>query len=79
MSDEHVGRLDVAMNDADLVRGAQRFEHGDRDVHGLQHVKTAFPPQQGGERIAIEMLHDIEGHATVGGARVSHVDDVGVL
>jgi hypothetical protein len=39
---EHVGRLYVTMNDPDIVRGAQRFEHAGRDVHGLEHVQTAL-------------------------------------
>ncbi|MCZ7679675.1 MAG: hypothetical protein M5U28_13310 [Sandaracinaceae bacterium] len=75
--EEDVGRLEVAVDDARLVRGRERRQelHGDgrgarrREAAALQHRE---------ERLALEQLHDQEGRLARRLHEVGHLHDVRV-
>lgn len=61
---QHVGRLDVAVDDADGVRGAQGTEDGDADAGGLRGLHRAALEDlvQG---LAAHQLHDDPGQSVL--------------
>ncbi len=76
--DQHIGRLDVAVNDSLLVRV----------LDGVAKVGEQLQALAGGELVliaklgdghALDQLHHEVGAAGVGGARVKNLGDVGVI
>ncbi len=61
VGDQHVGRLHVAVQDALAVRGAQHVEHGEPDLGGAARLQQAVLPDDLGERLALDELHDDPG------------------
>ena len=75
---EHVGRLDVAVNDAGLVRVTQPIQHLDDDrdlLRDRQRRALAQPPQQ---VLPLEQLHHDVGRAVGVIAEIEDRDDAGV-
>ncbi|PCC67600.1 hypothetical protein NAEX_00607 [Nannocystis exedens] len=75
---EAVGRLDVAVDDAVLVRGREGAGDLLADVDDPLPGERPLARDGGGEVLAFEPLHDEEGGAAVGLAEVGDLDDVGV-
>ena len=72
--DEHVVGLEIAMDDADRVRGRERREHFARDLDEATERQRSRT-QRVGERTALDELHD-DVRPPVGQHRhVDHVDD----
>ena len=63
-SDEDVGRLQIAVNDAALMQRGQRTQHSESDRQRLGHAQRAAA-QLFGERLALEQLHCNEQLALV--------------
>jgi hypothetical protein len=76
---DHVRRLDVAVNDADLVRGREPVEDRRGDFERGRRGKAAHTPHALRQGLAFEPLHDEERHAARGRARVRDGHDVRVL
>ena len=66
------------MHDADLVGRAQPVEHRRSDVDGARDAERVLALEQVSQRLARDVLHHVERHPGVAGARVGDVDDVGV-
>ena len=73
--DEHVLRLDVAVHDAAVVRGAERAGDLDRVGDRLVDREPAHAADALLERLALDVLEDDVGTAVLL-ARVDHADDV---
>jgi hypothetical protein len=85
MDQEHVGALEVAVDDACLVRGEEPFAELTHEREHLVRGERPGAAQQGGEGLALEQLHRQEAdplRAAGAGAQVeAHVEeaaDVGV-
>src|SRR5207247_9580472 len=61
--DEDVLRLQIAMNDALLVRGLQAFADLPEDVHRPRQGQPAFAAHHRREVLAVDVLHGQELHA----------------
>ena len=76
--EHHVGRGDVAVHDAARMRGGQRGGDLGADPHGGRPGQPPYPGQHGGERLAVDQLHDhVRDGLTVDGGRLAVVVDVG--
>ena len=73
-----VVRLDVAVDDAQLVRPPERLRHLQRDAQRARHVQVALGNLLV-ERDAVQELHREVDQAVVGLAEVRDVDDVLVV
>ena len=77
---EQVGRLDVAVDDALAVRGAEDVE---RLIGHREHVgraqRTARADEPTLQRLALEQLHHEEHRSVVGLVVVEHADRAGVI
>ena len=62
--EEHVRRLEVAVDDAARVQRGQRGQHAEADRHRLGDAQRPAP-QALGERLALEQLHGDEQLAAV--------------
>ena len=76
--DEHVARLDVAMQDAALVRRRQRVTQLEADVHRVGHADRATHGQDPFQRAAFQELHHEVWRAVFGLARVEPLNDARV-
>ena len=61
LRDEDVGRLDVAMDDAVLVRGVERVGDLDAEVEDLVGLERPADDEPVLQRFAFHQLHDDEG------------------
>ena len=59
--EHHVGRLEVAMDDAALVRGGEAGADLPGDLEAALLGEAADAPQQRGEVLAVHVLHRQEG------------------
>ena len=75
---QDVLRLDVAVNDAALVREAQRPRHRLRDLECLLHRKLLLPIQLVAQGLALDVGHDVV-QERVGHAGIVERQDVGML
>ncbi len=57
-ADQHVARLDVAMDDAAGMGGGQRTSDGGGDAGGLARWERAVAPKDRREVLAVDVLHD---------------------
>ena len=71
---EDVAGLDVAMDEASVVRGADGARRLGDEARGSPRRERAAPPDDGGEVLALDQLHDDERPDRVG-AEVVHRDD----
>jgi hypothetical protein len=77
---EHVGRLQVAMDDPDAVAGAQRRADAQPNVGDLVDRQRPFGQGQHRGQIApAQMLHHQEWRAVVGETIVEHLDDIALI
>ena len=76
--DQHVLRLDVAVDQEARVRGLERPPDLDRVGHRLRHRQAAEPPDALLQRLALDVLEDDVGRALVL-AGVDHRHDVRVV
>jgi hypothetical protein len=76
---EHVGRLEVAVDDAPGVGDLERGSDGDGDLDRRGGGEVPDPLEAVFERLPREPLHDQEGVAALRLADVVDVDDVPVL
>ncbi len=76
--DQHVGRLDVAVDQPGRVRGVQRRRHRRDDRRGPGGRQRALPLQKIPDAAAGHVAHRDEQHP-VGLARLVHRDDVRVV
>jgi hypothetical protein len=76
--DQDVAGLDVAMDDARRMRRSQGQGDVTRDAGGHGDLELAALGKQALQRLAVDPLHDDEGHA-VGDVEVAHAHDVGVV
>ena len=76
--DQHVLRLDVAVDDVARVRGAERARDLDRVGHRLGDREPSVAPDPLLQRLALDVLeHDVRPAAVVL-AGIDHPDDVGM-
>ncbi len=73
--EHHVGRLDVAVDDARLVRELQRVEQLAHDAHRLLKLEALVGVEEVLELLALDELHDDVGDVALL-AEVVHLDDV---
>ena len=73
-ADEHVGGLDVAVQDAALVGVAQRVGEGGHQLAGLPGVEGAVLGEAGGEVAAPDELHGEPGPAVIDAVVVDRGD-----
>jgi hypothetical protein len=74
--DQHVGGLEVAVDDAGLVRGVEPFAGGDEDLE--DRAQRSFGRRQPlAQGLALDVLHRQE-HLAVVDPDVEHRDDVGM-
>jgi trans-2,3-dihydro-3-hydroxyanthranilate isomerase len=78
LGDEHVRRLEVAVDDPLLVRVLHRRADLEEQPHALAHAQAALVGVRG-ERDAVHALHHEVRFAGLGGARVVDARDVRVL
>ena len=76
--DQDVGRLEVAVDDALLVRVLDGAADADEQLEPAAEIE-AVPVAVLGDRLARHELHDEVGAALVGGAGVEHPGDVGMV
>ncbi len=77
-SDQHVGRLDVAVDHPLLMRVLDRLADRDEQLQPLARVEPGLVAILG-DRDAIDELHDEVGSAAVGGTRIEDPGDVGMV
>ena len=75
---EHVLRLEVAVDDALVVGGGERARDLRGDPDRAHRRERRAEPDRRAERLARHELHHRVGHAVGRGAEVGDVDDVGV-
>ncbi len=75
--DHHVGRLQIAVQDAALVGSGQPGTQLPRNLDRLLQRRSPEPAQDGAQVLAVDVLHRQEELA-VGLADVVHATDVGV-
>ena len=78
IGEQNVFRLDVAVDDAALVRVGERVGHFAQDVHRVADRQRATSRQQIAERFTVHKGHDVEQHRT-GSAGIEQRQDVRVL
>ena len=76
--DQHVGRLDVAVDDALLVGVLNRLADRDEQLQPLPRGELALITESG-DRHALDQLHHEEGSAGFGRSRVQDLGDVGMI
>jgi hypothetical protein len=78
LDDEDVLRLQIAVDDALGVRGAERAADQPHQRQGLEQADRAEPPEPAVQRLTVEPLHD-DVRADLGlMAEVEHLDDAGI-
>ena len=75
--DEDVARLDVAVDDAGAMSGAERLQHVVDDADGVVDGQRPLRRQAIRQRASVHQLHD-EVEVAIGVAGVEHRDGVGV-
>ncbi len=75
---QHVVRLDVAMDHVLPMRIGQRVEHLLEDPHRVPHRQLALAGQLGAERLALDERHDVVEEVALGPGGEQR-DDVRVL
>ena len=78
ISEEDVVALEIAVDDAGLMRGTERRCDLPRDPQGAAQRKTAHPIDLGGQQRAFEKLEHDVGHTLTREAHVRRFDDVGM-
>src|SRR5262249_41901755 len=78
-NEDDVIRLEIAVDDALLVRGRERTRDAACDLRGLVRRQSAARRDAIRERFAFEELHDKEGAAIYGMPEVEDFDDAGML
>ena len=76
LSEEHVGRLEIAMHDTGVVRRVQRLGHLHHDPRRVLQTQPDLAREQRLQILAAEQLHDDVGAAVLD-AVVVHLRDVG--
>ena len=76
--EHHVRRLDVAVDDAGVVREVERVAQLGHDAHGFLQVEALVRVEEGLEFLALDELHDEVGDFAFL-AEVVHLDDVRVV
>jgi hypothetical protein len=76
---EHVRRLDVAVDDADGVRRGERLRRVEQDREEVLHADRRIGVERVAEGHPVEQLHDEVEDAVVHLPDVEHVDDVRVV
>jgi hypothetical protein len=76
--DEDVVWLQVAVDDAVLVRGREAAQHLVHQMDGQRKGKPRCLAQDGRQRFPVQKLHRHEQQAVTCPAEVEHVDDVGM-
>ena len=76
--DQHVAGLDVAVNQAFLVRVLKRLADRDEQLQSLAGIEF-LPITEFGDRIAFHELHHEIGSPRIGRTGIQHPGDVGVI
>ena len=75
---QDVFRLDITMQNAQVVRIREGSRNLAYDLHGVVNRQPAFAIEPGTQRFALDARHD-EEELAVGASRVEHRNDVRVL
>ena len=78
VGDQHVVRLDIAMDHALGVRVRQRIRQLVQDSDDFPDRQATNLPESGSKRLAVDERHDVERYR-VGQSRVEEWKDVRVL
>jgi hypothetical protein len=78
VNDHHVGRLQIAVDDAEGVRGVERAQHLAHQLAGVAHSHRAAAFDHAIQRFPVAELHHHERLAGIGMPEIEHVDDVRV-